>query len=723
MPCLRGIEVFLTTKPEDKQIDEYPHPDGSSAHLLIGGDFHKISPSRPDQLLNSSPRPEARSFPKSSPTISVYIQSVPGFPFAINYCVNQEPPPPCKHVFFKLYMNGRQIASWGIEPAVRSKGKVVKSLWAPGLQYNDQLGIEERNFVFLPDQESKSVAEEGGLIEIQVFRAKNRRARAPKLEEFRHQENYGIAAPSIGLLDRPQEACFFDWHLIDAKDNPFVSFRFHYRSLNNLRQLNLIPSSVFGLRSSTFGQVPRGESPKSSLRCDTDGSDAHEQPDYSLSTNMDGSSDEAVFHNDIEAQDKTTTATEIQDQGRPAEFLPKNPPEIFPFLPSNSVIPQPSKALRDGYRESYLQRPLPELPLHILNDERTTDCLSLRRASGSSASESSSFSIASSLARSLEEASFEYTALEIGIAQVVHLRQPSATPKNLRIYNKDQQENEGGSHDDPQRLVADCSLSDYETSPPSTDDSDSEVVMSPKSYIPTTGSSFEIGVDRFSPSRQQAHQAEEQQRQSWRSSRITSFPNFSLPLRTSYSERDDLSGPLRVATSTNNKSTLATSDKYSVPMPSSLSERDLSGGGPHAVPTNTIKVSEAEWMSSRTPSPVLNRRRDVAAVGAGHNTDTVCHPVERTATVVPSHGSTDGDGTSTTFGRLKGKLSTGSHMKRPAVRDVFTATQEEEIAVVKSASAVSSGSGGATMVQYHKSGVLEPRVPNVVSGSRTGNWI
>ncbi len=90
-------------------------------------------------------------------------------------------------------MNARPIAAWGIDPKVRKTGKVVRSLWAPCDLYPDQIGFEGRNFVFLPGQEFKSVAEDGGLIEIRAFRAKARRARVPKLEEFRFQENYGIA--------------------------------------------------------------------------------------------------------------------------------------------------------------------------------------------------------------------------------------------------------------------------------------------------------------------------------------------------------------------------------------------------------------------------------------------------------------------------------------------------------------------------------------------------
>jgi hypothetical protein len=48
--------------------------------------------------------------------------------------------------------------------------------------------------------------------------------------------------PSQGLVDRPQEAKFYDWHLKDPKDLPYSTFKFHYRSWESLESLNLIPS-------------------------------------------------------------------------------------------------------------------------------------------------------------------------------------------------------------------------------------------------------------------------------------------------------------------------------------------------------------------------------------------------------------------------------------------------------------------------------------------------
>jgi hypothetical protein len=62
MPCLRGIEVLLTTKPDDEPIPEYPHPEGTSARIL-------------GTVTN---RPNGQSGQrKAGPTVAVYIPSIP----------------------------------------------------------------------------------------------------------------------------------------------------------------------------------------------------------------------------------------------------------------------------------------------------------------------------------------------------------------------------------------------------------------------------------------------------------------------------------------------------------------------------------------------------------------------------------------------------------------------------------------------------------------------
>ena len=116
-----------------------------------------------------------------------------GAPFSIHYQINQAPPSPCRYLFFKVHINGRQIVAWGIDIASDTQGRISLSLWLPGPLYNGMPGVEKRSLLFLPGQESKPIAEDGGLIEIQVFRASARHSRAPVLDEFRYYDNYGVA--------------------------------------------------------------------------------------------------------------------------------------------------------------------------------------------------------------------------------------------------------------------------------------------------------------------------------------------------------------------------------------------------------------------------------------------------------------------------------------------------------------------------------------------------
>ncbi|KAK4104770.1 hypothetical protein N658DRAFT_419220 [Parathielavia hyrcaniae] len=342
MPCLRGIEVSLTTKPENEPIPEYPHPEGASARIL-GALTGRANG-------QASPR-------KAGPTVAAYIP------------INNAPPAPCKYIFFRLYINARPVAAWGIDPSARPKGRVVKSLWAPRAQYQDQIGFEGRNFVFLPDQPHKSVAEDGGHIEIQVFRAQERRARAPRVDEFRFQENYAV---------------------------------FH---------------------------------------------DCQEEPDGNV-----GGDGEAPYY-----------------------FL-KKPPEIFPAVSSRVGTPQPSKALRDAPSESYLQRPLPELPIE--EPIRVS-----RRSSGASVV-SSTLSITPSLLQYVDGESINPDEIEVGVAQLVELP-PSES--SLGVV-PDEDPNPADQH----------SISDYETSPKSARDSFLGGTLSPGRFLPMTGSGLERGIALFS---------------------------------------------------------------------------------------------------------------------------------------------------------------------------------------------------------------------------------
>ncbi|KAL1841436.1 hypothetical protein VTJ49DRAFT_7051 [Mycothermus thermophilus] len=398
MPTLRGIEVSLATRPENERIPEYPHPEGTSARTF----------SEPQVR----PRGDGgRAQHRIDPTVAVYMPSVPGTRFSLHYCISSPPPAPCKFIFFRLYINSRPITAWGVDPVSRPRGQVAQSLWAPGGIYEGLDGFESRNFVFLPGDETKSIAEDGGIIEIRAFRAKDRRARFPRLEEFRYQENYGISTPSMGLLDQPETACFYDWHLLDPKDSPFATFRLHYRSLKSLKLLNLIAEKEFELLCATGPKILRD-------LADTLGYSKNAEPKAGRST---GKLPAKAVDGHNESGDEATK------RGVPdLEFL-KSPPELFPVVETNSKLPQPSKELHDTCTNAYQQRPLPQRPLRELPVDLPSGSIENTSKRFSTASTiSTADSITPSILEFIEEDGLDLNDVEIGVARVVRVAERAA---------------------------------------------------------------------------------------------------------------------------------------------------------------------------------------------------------------------------------------------------------------------------------------------------------
>jgi hypothetical protein len=54
------------------------------------------------------------------------------------------------------------------------------------------MGTEMRPFFFANDEQVRSAANDGGLIEVLVFRAKGRKRKMPEPTDFKNQEKYGI---------------------------------------------------------------------------------------------------------------------------------------------------------------------------------------------------------------------------------------------------------------------------------------------------------------------------------------------------------------------------------------------------------------------------------------------------------------------------------------------------------------------------------------------------
>ncbi|KAF4980826.1 hypothetical protein FZEAL_3256 [Fusarium zealandicum] len=394
MPCFRGVDVSIVTQPGSKKLPEYPHSDASSVQILPPGRLSGPSDSGSVLYDPSSPRIQ-----KVSPRVSVYVPSEPGAQFGVHYSVAQMPEPPC-HLYFKIFMNGRNITNCGTNPAVHASGSITRALCEPSDRWHykehgmvhKRDGIEARGFYFLPISKKTSVADDGGLIEVQVFRAKGRKRRAPILPKHRNQEPYGIASPSGGLLESPEEACYYDWVLIDPKEFPFVSFRFHYRSLSNLRLLNLAPA---------FSELNKLSPPVEERRRKTA---------------------TGISSQDDETSDDESTASSSAKCGQLDDPGDSELDEDLPRLLQDSI--SSNRSLFDGKGPMLMPphssvRPLPEIPAKKLVPKKSF--------------ESCAPSIAPSLLPYIEEDPTEAEDVEFGMATEIPVRSDSLRGSKPRL--------------------------------------------------------------------------------------------------------------------------------------------------------------------------------------------------------------------------------------------------------------------------------------------------
>lgn len=124
--------------------------------------------------------------------------------------------------YFKLIMNGREITSWGVDPATNSRGVVARALFEPNgwdIEENGQVlrhkGTEARPFLF-SSKKAKSAALDGGYIEIRVMRSSGRVRVAPILGSHRPQDAYGLLyVRPCYLLYRASSANRMSVYLLD----------------------------------------------------------------------------------------------------------------------------------------------------------------------------------------------------------------------------------------------------------------------------------------------------------------------------------------------------------------------------------------------------------------------------------------------------------------------------------------------------------------------------
>lgn len=76
----------------------------------------------------------------------------------------------------------------------------MRALFEPGAEWDftegkhtyKNPGTEYRPFFFSQENGDRGAADDGGLLEIKVFRARGRKRRTPKLDQYKDQSKYGV---------------------------------------------------------------------------------------------------------------------------------------------------------------------------------------------------------------------------------------------------------------------------------------------------------------------------------------------------------------------------------------------------------------------------------------------------------------------------------------------------------------------------------------------------
>ncbi|MCJ1398195.1 hypothetical protein MMC11_001392 [Xylographa trunciseda] len=152
MPEYRSITLRVISQYDCLQLPEYPPR------------------SPPEDPFTSRPT----LISSNEALVSVYIPSYPGSTFWLSYSISA-PHPPKALYYFKLFLNGNHVASWGCGENEEFAGKTMF-----GLYRGAEGGIERRAFNFA-EQDGPGNGPHGEMMEVKVYRAKGRRKTIPEI--------------------------------------------------------------------------------------------------------------------------------------------------------------------------------------------------------------------------------------------------------------------------------------------------------------------------------------------------------------------------------------------------------------------------------------------------------------------------------------------------------------------------------------------------------------
>lgn len=111
----------------------------------------------------------------------VYVPIYSGSQFWINYACPDPEGTETKFFYFKLFIKGRCLLSWGVGEEDQLSGRVTFAIFDGGSDVVGKRILEKRSFFF---HNADASQRHGGNFELRVFRSKARKREPAKFEKF-----------------------------------------------------------------------------------------------------------------------------------------------------------------------------------------------------------------------------------------------------------------------------------------------------------------------------------------------------------------------------------------------------------------------------------------------------------------------------------------------------------------------------------------------------------
>ncbi|KAI9883150.1 MAG: plasma membrane localization protein [Watsoniomyces obsoletus] len=284
MPRNRRVTVGLISQFGAKELPEYapgsgppfPAPPGCGPpssippeSAILRGSF-ALAFSRPSdpEWPKSSPPPSRTSvneptclIDRNANIVSVYVPAYPHSRFWVQYVIEDEPKTSKACYFFKLFVNQDHVVSWGVSKKEKFAGK---TMFALSMSPQDHSGgeVERKTFhlggPITQETISGSPFSDPTMLQILVYRAYGRKraeadspsmygmlADASSLPNHNPSlnQNEGINFRGAGMHCENDQFKFYRYALVDPLDDPYVTFRYYFRSWDQIRDLGVRPLS------------------------------------------------------------------------------------------------------------------------------------------------------------------------------------------------------------------------------------------------------------------------------------------------------------------------------------------------------------------------------------------------------------------------------------------------------------------------------------------------